>query len=136
MIKEKFIALQIKNLINVNVFDQSRKQNVVDARSLYCYILRKDYNFTLYEVRDIFRNNGKSFDHSSVHHNVLLFEEVRKRKEIINEARTIILSRLDPKYKLLEIVKGIDSEEEIERITNCINYDSEIKYVKVISEQP
>lgn len=136
MIKEKFIALQIKNLIKVNVFDKTRKQNVVDARSLFCYILRKDYNFTLYEIRDIFRNNGKKFDHTSVYHNVKLFQEVRKRKAIIEEARNIILSRIDPKYKLLEIIKGIDTDEEIERITNCVNYDNETKHVKTIPGKP
>ena len=132
MIKEKFIALQIKNATGVNVFDKSRKQNIVDARSLFCFMLRKDFNFTLYEVREVFRANGKSFDHSSVHHNVLLFDEVRKRIPIMEKTRVTILTRLDPKYKLLEMVKGIDDEQEIERITNCIGNESSDQGIKII----
>jgi len=120
MTKEKFIAHQISVLLNVDVFDASRKQNIVDARSLYCYVLRKDFNYTLYQVRDIFRSRGKKFDHSSVHHNVILFDEVTFRRKDIIEARNIILQRLNPKYELLQIIEEIKEQREIDQIINCI----------------
>jgi chromosomal replication initiation ATPase DnaA len=120
MTREKFIAYQIKALLDVDVFEHTRKQSIVDARSMYCYILRKDFNYTLYEIRDVFRESGKPFDHSSVHHNVILFDEVQFRRKEMIEIRRIILQRLNPKYELLQIIEDIKEQKEIDQIINCI----------------
>lgn len=121
MTKEKFISLQIQALLEIDIFKNKRDMKTVDARSLYCYILRKDFNYTLYSIRDTFRANGKKFDHSSVHHNVNLFEEVRWRRKEMEDIRNTILKRLDPKFELLQIIEDIKDEKIIKQIINCIN---------------
>jgi len=54
------IAENIQATIGINVFEKNRKQHIVDVRSMYTYVLRKDLNFTLYQIRDLFKNQGKS----------------------------------------------------------------------------
>jgi chromosomal replication initiation ATPase DnaA len=115
------IAENIKTAIGVNVFEQNRTQPVVDVRSMYCYLLRKDLNFTLYQVRDVFKSQGKNLDHSSVHHNVVLFEnEVKNRRPELEQLRNELLGILSPKYKLLKLIGNIQEEEKLQELIQII----------------
>jgi len=125
MTKEHSIAKEINNALNLNLYENSRRLELVDARSLYCYILHKELNYTLYKVRDSLRAKGKSFDHASVLHSVRIFDEVRKRRKEIDELRNSILGRSSIKALLLEKIKAIDNEEELIEINNCINKKDE-----------
>lgn len=120
---EKAIELadRIQTAIGINVFEKNRTQPVVDVRSMYSYILRKDLNFTLHQVKDIFKTQGKSFDHSSVHHNVVLFEnEVRYRRPELDMLRNELLGIISPKYILLQKVNKLESEEQIKELIKII----------------
>jgi hypothetical protein len=108
------ISDNIRISIGINVFEQNRTQPVVDVRSMYCYVLRKDLNFTLHKIKDIFISQGKHFDHSSVHHNVVLFEnEVRYRRPELSLLRDEILGAISPKYILVKKLEKITDEEKI-----------------------
>ena len=124
--KEKKIS-QISEIINltlnVNIFENSRKREVVDARSLFCYILRKDLKLTLITIRDIFRANRKHYDHASVLHSVKIYDVVLINNKHYEELRDIILSEYSYKHLLLRKIEQIDSEEQLERISNCVNYN-------------
>lgn len=121
MTREESIAEEINNALNLNIYENSRRLELVDARSIYCYILHKELNYTLYKVRDSLRAKGKNYDHASVLHSVRIFDEVRKRRKDINELRDTILSRNSIKAHLLEKIKKIDSEEKLNEINDCIN---------------
>jgi chromosomal replication initiation ATPase DnaA len=122
MTKETYIAECIMKLYDINVYDNRRTKEIVEYRSLMCYILHKDLNLTLYKVRDHFNNNGKQMSHCNVHHNVKLFEKLRAKKTHLNELRFEILGSIDPKYLLLKRIENIEDKEKIEQITNCINH--------------
>jgi hypothetical protein len=115
------IAERIKLAIGIDVFEKNRKQPIVDVRSMYCYMLRKDLNFTLHKIKDIFKSQGKQFDHSSVHHNVVLFDEVRRRNPHLNDVRDTIMGTIDPKFLLMKRIENIDDMSKISQITNCVN---------------
>lgn len=117
----KRIADHLKIYLGVNVFEKTRKMENVDARSLFCHILNKDMNLTLYKIRDIFLSNGLSFDHSTVHYNVKLFAEVRKRRPIFEDIRFEILGKLEPKFLLLKRIDNEMDYEVLKQIENCIN---------------
>jgi len=121
MTKEEHIADQISSALKLDLYQNSRKLNLVDARSLYCYILHKELNYTLYQVRDTFRQNGKSYHHCSVLHSVKIFDEVLSRREDIRELKDKILGRTSVKSLLLQKIKSIDNEEQLNQINNCIN---------------
>jgi chromosomal replication initiation ATPase DnaA len=121
MTKAEEIGKEINDTLGLNLYENTRTLDLVDARSLYCYILRKDLNYTLYQVRDTLRKQGKSFDHCSVLHNVAIYDEVRRRKPNLELIRDSILGDISPKYTILKKLEKIDDIEKLEQILNCIN---------------
>ena len=121
MNKVEIISKQINSVLGLNIFKNTRTTKLVDARSLYCYILRKDLKLTLYEIRDIFRDKGKNFDHSTVSHNVKIYQEVASRNKEFEKIRDEILGSISSKYLLLKRIQNIDNEEILNQINNCIN---------------
>jgi hypothetical protein len=115
------LADRIRSVIGINVFEKNRKQPVVDVRSMYSYILRKDLNYTLYQVKDLFKSQGKAFDHSSVHHNVVLYQnEVRYRRPELEELRNELLGVISPKYILMKKLEKITDEEKLKKLIKII----------------
>jgi chromosomal replication initiation ATPase DnaA len=121
MNKMKYIAESINQLCSVNIYENRRTQSLVDIRSMACYILHKDLKLTLHTVSDHFKENGKSFTHCNVLHNVRLFEEVRKRKPELEKVRNAVMGNIDPKFILIKRIENINDISKINQITNCIN---------------
>jgi hypothetical protein len=105
----------------LNLYENVRTLNLVDARSLYCYILRKDLNYTLYQVRDSLRKKGKLFDHSSVLHMERIYEEVVNRNPRFNLIRDSVLSKVSPKFLIIKNIENLQDESKLEQITNILN---------------
>lgn len=124
MTKEEQIINRVNKMFNVNVYENRKTQNLVDLRSLCCYILHKDSKITLYKIRDHFISKGKKSDHATVLYSSNSFEEVRKRRPELNEARDYIMKEIDSKYYLIKIIQGINDKQKILDITNCIKYNS------------
>jgi chromosomal replication initiation ATPase DnaA len=122
MSKEKIISEIINTSLKLNIFENTRKRNVVDARSLFCYILRKDFNYTLHRIRDIFIEQGRSSTHSTIIHNVNIYDVVLKENESFNDLRNLILSKVSYKHLLLKKIEQIEDEGILKDINNCINH--------------
>jgi chromosomal replication initiation ATPase DnaA len=121
MTKAEEIGNEINEMLDLDIYQNTRTLDLVDARSLYCYILRKDLKYTLYQVRDSLRAKGKKFDHCSVLHNVEIYDEVRRRKPKLDFIRDNILGGISPKYAILKKLEKIDDIEKLEQILNFIN---------------
>jgi hypothetical protein len=121
MTKEESIADEINNSLGLNLYENSRRLNLVDARSLYCYILHKELNYTLYQVRDTLRLKGKKFNHCSVYQSAKIFDEVITRRDDIRHLLNKIMNRSAIKSVLLDKINKIDSEEHLHQINDCIN---------------
>lgn len=122
MTKETYIGTCINSICKTNIYENKRTQEIVDYRSLFCYILNKDLKFTLHSIKDHFISKGKKMSHCNVYHNVNLFNEVRARKPHLNDVREQILESIDPKYLLIKMIENIEDKEKIEQIINCINH--------------
>ena len=125
MIEYKLIAAEIKDKLGVNVYDNSRRQNIVDARSLFCYILRKDFNLTLYKIVDIFRANGKSFSHCSVLHNVEIYDIARKWDHRLEEIRNKVLKISNPQAILINRIRDIHDNDRLQGLHNLIDFQEQ-----------
>lgn len=120
MNKAELLGAEINSTLGLNLYENSRKLEIVDARSIYCYILHKEMNYTLYQVRDSLRAKGKNYDHSTVMHSVKMFEEVRERRKDIGNLRDKIMARSNIKSYLLAKIMGIDSDDKLIEINDCI----------------
>ncbi len=68
------LANLIINTSGIDVFENSRKREVIEHRSLLIYILREVERMSLFSIREFFKKNGKHYDHSTVHHAYKNFE--------------------------------------------------------------
>lgn len=116
----ELVADNIKLLLGINVYENKRTLPIVDARSMYCYILKKDLGYTLYEIRDSLRANGKKYDHCTVLHNINLWDEVSKRRKELNQIRLELLGKIAPKNTIISYIQNITDKEKINIIYNYI----------------
>jgi len=96
MIYANKIGNLLKNITGINVYENTRKREVVEVRSLLVYILREMENMTYYSIKDFFRSNGKDYDHSTAvhaHKNYEIYSTYNKKlnvyfNEIIQKSNT------------------------------------------------
>ena len=68
------LANKLRLLSGVNVFENSRRNELIETRALLNYILYNYKKFTLYEIRDFYRDNGKNYDHATALHSIRNYE--------------------------------------------------------------
>jgi hypothetical protein len=78
MNKADKIAKEINKIANVDVFQNTRKREVVEARSLLSFILYKYEKMTLQEIGNLFKEKGRSGNHTTVLHSIKSFETHKK----------------------------------------------------------
>jgi 6-phosphogluconate dehydrogenase len=87
---------------------------VVDARSVFCYIVRTEYSLSLHAIADYFVKNGKPYDHSTAVHSIKNFEIVRKYDKRVEQVVAAILKDTDQdahtKYLVNEILDKADQK--------------------------
>ena len=78
MSKADKIAKEINKIAKVDVFQNTRKKEVVEARSLLSFILYKYEKMTLQEIGNLFKQKGRSGNHTTVLHSIKSFEKNNK----------------------------------------------------------
>ena len=115
------VADRIKEITGVNIFENKRTLEIVDARSTACYIYNKYYNGTLHEIANFFKDNGKNYDHSSVYYNIQLFDEVKQRRKDIDKNLSYLIGSIDCNTQLNIVIDTILNNDDKERIINIVN---------------
>ncbi len=115
------VAERIRETTGVNIFENKRTLQIVDARATACYIYNKYYNGTLHEIANFFKDNGKPYDHSSVYYNIQLFDEVRQRRKDIDQNLGYLVGSVDSSTQLNIVIDTILSEDDKNRIINIVN---------------
>jgi len=62
------IARTLKIISGIDVFENTRKKEVIELRSLVVYILRSVENMTYNNIKQFFIINGKDYDHATALH--------------------------------------------------------------------
>jgi len=102
-------ARTIKQLTTIDVFENTRRQEVVEIRSLLVYILRSVENMTYETIKEFFNNNGKPYDHATALHAYknyemyckdnknleLLFDNIVSNSETENTRKLVAKSIID-----------------------------------------
>jgi len=115
------IAAKIKDVTTVNVFEKRRTLQIVDARAMFCYILRVDLKYKSVEIREIIRE-FRPYDHATVLYMVKIYEsDVRYRRPDLEELRLQLINQYSPYFVMLTKAKAIEDEDLMEQIINLIN---------------
>ena len=121
----KLIAAEIKYTLGVNVFENSRKRPIIDARSLFCYILRKDFNLTLHSIAEIYKSNKKNYNHATVIHSVNNYELACKYDMRLEEIRCKILKITNPQAILINRIRDIHDIDRLQGLHNLIDFQEQ-----------
>lgn len=62
------ISTIIKEISNVNPFQNTRKREVIEVRSLLVYVMREIEEMTYESIKNFFTDNGRKMDHATALH--------------------------------------------------------------------
>ena len=110
MSKADKIAKEINKIAKVDVFQNTRKREVVEARSLLSFILYKYQKMTLQEIGNLFKEKGRSGNHTTVLHSIKSFE---KNNKYNNRIQSWLL-------KITRQLRDIDAKREF--IKHKVNF--------------
>ena len=115
------IAKIIKDVTKINVFEKRRTLEIVDARALFCYVLRIDLRYKSVEIREIIRKK-RPYDHATVLYMVKIYDtDVRYRRPDLEELRLQIINQYSPYFTMLKKTQAITDESLMQQIINLID---------------
>lgn len=79
------IANKLKNISKINVFEDTRKREVVEIRMLLCYLLREKMNMRWINIAKFFSNNGKNMTHATAIHSYNMYPLYKKHNKKLKE---------------------------------------------------
>jgi hypothetical protein len=89
------IARQICNLAELNVFENTRKREYVEARSLVSLVLYKYLNISLTNIARFFQNNGKNMHHANVLHLIRSYDTYKFYNKNLDKWLDMIINEID-----------------------------------------
>ena len=116
---------EIETLSNISIFQNTRRREVVEVRSLLYTILRNFYRFNLREIQDLCSEHGYEITHASVIHSLKSFNIYKSYNKnlddwfhavIIELEEDVAAQRIDfikPKLKYL-------SEENLLKLSTVV----------------
>jgi len=123
------LAGMINTDLGINLFDNDKKQIYVDARSLFCYVLRNQYTLTFHEIAEVMRSKGRlSQTHATVYCSIKGFDEVKRRNKKINDLYRAINNELFPKSFLIARLEKINNNEVLTKVNKIVtDYENNTK---------
>ena len=85
------VAEKIIQLSGINVFQRSRKREIVEMRSLLFYILKNKLNMGLTEIARYFRESGTSINHATVIWSLKNYDIYKKTNKKLQEIEQMIV---------------------------------------------
>ena len=89
------VAEKIIQLSGINVFQRSRKREIVEMRSLLFYILKNKLNMGLTEIATYFRESGTSINHATVIWSLKNYDIYKKTNKKLQEIEEMIIKYKD-----------------------------------------
>ena len=123
----KIIANKVNRISGVNVFENSRTNPIVEARSLLIFILYKYKKMKLQEIANFFEDNGKSSDHSTVLHALNSFEIYLTTNKTLGKWLTILTKNIkdmnnDAKKEFIKLKVNYLSNQSLETMVDLVKY--------------
>ncbi len=112
------------NLSGVDVFKNTRKREIVEYRSLLCYLLRYNLEMRWEKIAKFMKINGKDFDHATAIHSVKMYDTYK----LHNKRLEILRKKFKPKTKD-EFITESKLDELKKRFKKL-----EEKYLKILDE--
>ena len=104
------LGQKICNLAGIDIYKNTRKQEYVDARSLFVFLLYNIHNYRLADIEKYFQSKGKHYNHATVLYAIRNFDNYRKFNKNLNEWLTALTDQdVDTTYKKTVILQNINT---------------------------
>lgn len=104
------IAEKLKEVSKINIFDNSRKQDIVDVRSLLCYLLREKLNMRWTNIARFFNENGKTMTHGTVIHCVKKYPLHKKHNKDLDKWEKLFTWKSDLTYDEIDQIHYLENK--------------------------
>lgn len=91
-VAQKRLADSVSKLTGVDVFENTRKREVVEARALLNYIYRRVCGLTYHAIARIYKSQGKPYDHATAMHSVKNYDIYEKYNKTLYEIRILVMA--------------------------------------------
>tara|TARA_R110000751_G_C13421368_1_gene440314 strand:+ start:45 stop:512 length:468 start_codon:yes stop_codon:yes gene_type:complete len=140
--KENLKPIQLANKIiklsGINIFENTRKKNHIELRSLLIYLLREKLGMRWTNIANFFNNNNKHMNHATAIYACKNYNIYKKNNKKLNDIEKLFTFKsnlsideidrvhyLENKYKLLQ-------EKSNTPLTNLISKIPEHKHTEAI----
>lgn len=123
MIKEE-IAKSVIEHTGVNMFENTRKRDVVEARCLFVKIMRDEYFYGWTELAKYFASKNKPVNHATMIHAYNIFDEVKRTSPVIRAAyNNIMNTHVSEKaiVNLFERIRKLKHPNKFEQLNTLID---------------
>ena len=104
------IAQKLKEFTDIDVFENTRKQKVVELRMLLCYLLRQKLNMRWTHIAYFFNENGKTMTHASVIHAQKQYLVHRKYNRKLKEYENLFTFKSDLNYDEIDKIYYLENQ--------------------------
>jgi chromosomal replication initiation ATPase DnaA len=91
-VQQKRFAENVCKLTGTNVFEKTRKREVIEARSLLNWLYRKVCKMTYHSIARLYKKQGLNMDHATVIHSVKNYQMYEKYNRGLYEVRMLVMS--------------------------------------------
>lgn len=89
------IAKNLSNISSIDIFQKSRKREVIETRSLFFYILNKHFFMGWTQISKFFAENGSTINHATIIHSVKNYPVYRKNNNRLIELEKMFIIEND-----------------------------------------
>lgn len=90
-----YIAQQVNKLSGLDVFENTRQREHVEARSLVCFVLRKYLGIGLSRIAKFFKENGKNMHHATALHLIRNYDIYKLYNKNLEKWLDMIINDID-----------------------------------------
>lgn len=113
------IASKIEALTGINVFEDSKRQPVVDVRAMMFLLLNVYYNESLLGIARYFTSRGRKVNHSTVYYNINIYnDEICKRRDDLDKILTFLVENLKKSNSLHITINNVNKPISLEQENN------------------
>lgn len=104
------IAEKLKQFTDINVFENTRKQPVVELRMLLCYLLREKLNMRWTHIAYFFNENGKTMTHASAIHAYKQYPVHKQYNKKLEEYEKLFTFKSDLNYDEIDKIYYLENQ--------------------------
>jgi len=104
------VANKLKDISKVNVFEETRKRDVVEIRMLLCYLLREKLNMRWINIAKFFSSNGKKMTHATAIHSCNMYPKYKKHNKQLKKFEKMFSFKSNLTYDEIDKIHYLENQ--------------------------